>query len=75
MLSLHSISSDENLLQRAHLVLTWLTHFYIHSIPVTESLHDLHILESLAIPLVKVSTLLETAPVLTYADTVDRIAR
>jgi indoleamine 2,3-dioxygenase len=64
------VRGDDSLLQRAHLVLAWLTHYFVHSIPDAETLSSIHIPESIAVPLVEVSRLLGTAPVLTYADTI-----
>jgi len=59
---------DLRSLQRAHKVLAWLVHFYAHSSNSDKS--TVHIPISIAKPLVEVSLRLETAPVLTYADTV-----
>jgi indoleamine 2,3-dioxygenase len=60
------------------MVLAWLVHFFIHSIPRSgdEATADeeaeslLHIPEPLAVPLVAISNTLSIAPVLTFADTV-----
>ena len=58
-----------HLLQRAHHVLAYLVHFYVHSlIPNTTSAPVVP--ASLAIPLFAVSDDLGIAPILTYADTV-----
>jgi indoleamine 2,3-dioxygenase len=57
-------------LQRAHLVLAFLVHFYVHSIPPTTPKTSVVVPKTLAVPLVEVSRLLGIAPVLTYADTV-----
>ncbi|KAH8099588.1 Indoleamine 2,3-dioxygenase [Cristinia sonorae] len=70
VLSAVSFNSDIRLLQRAHLVLAWILHFYTHSIPRTYSNAPLLIPRSIAIPLVAVSRELGIAPVLTFADTV-----
>ncbi|KIY50754.1 Indoleamine 2,3-dioxygenase [Fistulina hepatica ATCC 64428] len=67
VLSVQSIDNDVRLLQRAHLVLAWLVHYYIHSCPDSDSVV---VPKSLAVPLVEVSRRLGIAPVLTYADTV-----
>ena len=55
------------LLRRAHLVLTFILHFYVHTSPPTGSLS---IPRSIAAPLVPISNLLGLPPVVTYADTV-----
>ncbi|KAJ7572055.1 Indoleamine 2,3-dioxygenase [Mycena floridula] len=55
-------------LKRAHLLLAWLVHYYVHSIPPTDE--PVHVPACLAIPLVEVSTRLGIAPILTFADTV-----
>ena len=54
------------LLRRAHLVLSFLGHFYIHStFPSLNSIPT-----SIAVPWVAVSDKLGVPPILTYADTV-----
>jgi len=58
------------MLQRAHCVLAWLVHFYVHSIPAVEQTTPARVPRSLSIPLVEVSQALDLAPVLTFADTV-----
>ncbi|KAJ7172059.1 Indoleamine 2,3-dioxygenase [Mycena filopes] len=58
------------LLQRAHLVLAWLVHYYVHSAPPAAADVASVVPKSLAIPLVAVSRHLGIAPVLTFADTV-----
>lgn len=50
------------------MVLSWLVHFYVHSLPPSND--DVLVPKSLAIPLVAVSRSLGIAPVLTFADTV-----
>ncbi|KAG6851295.1 hypothetical protein H0H93_011731 [Arthromyces matolae] len=62
------LEGDLPLLQRAHMVLSWLLHFYVHSLPPTDD--DILVPKSLTIPLVAVSQCLGIAPVLTFADTV-----
>ncbi|KAF7307896.1 Indoleamine 2,3-dioxygenase [Mycena kentingensis (nom. inval.)] len=66
-LGITSLIRSETLLRRAHLVLAWVMHFYIHSLPP-----DARIIvpASVTIPHFKLSTHLELPPVLTYADTV-----
>ncbi|EGN95653.1 hypothetical protein SERLA73DRAFT_186798 [Serpula lacrymans var. lacrymans S7.3] len=61
---------DKQLLRRAHKVLAFLVHFYVHSIPPAKSSGPTIVPRSLAIPLVEVSKVLGMAPVLTYLDTV-----
>lgn len=61
---------EEPLLQRAHMVLAFLVHFYVHSQPPSDTPMPIHVPESLAIPIVHVSRALGIAPVLTFADTV-----
>lgn len=71
MLSVHELGSDLRLLQRAHYVLAWLVHLYVHSTPAsTVPSGVLVVPKSIAVPLVEVSKLLQIAPVLTFADTV-----
>jgi indoleamine 2,3-dioxygenase len=59
-------------LRRAHHVLAFLVHFYVHSRPPSSTSTSTSILipKSLAVPLVSVSRKLGIAPVLTFADTV-----
>ncbi|KAK2459908.1 hypothetical protein APHAL10511_008108 [Amanita phalloides] len=68
-----SMRGDEVLLRRAHLVLAWLLHFYVHSTPVPgppEEGETRVIPRTLSVPLLRVCAILELPPVLTYADTV-----
>ena len=62
------------LLRRAHLVLTFLLHFYVHTSPPVASSSTskppLPIPASIAVPLLSTSSLLGLPPILTYADTV-----
>ncbi|KAH9832924.1 Indoleamine 2,3-dioxygenase [Rhodofomes roseus] len=62
------LREDIRLLQRAHMVLASLMHYYVHSLPPTDT--ALIVPKSIAIPLVEVSRVLGIAPVLTFADTV-----
>ncbi|THG99972.1 hypothetical protein EW026_g2487 [Hermanssonia centrifuga] len=57
-------------LQKAHMVLAFIMHFYVHSTPPTEDNSPIHIPRAICVPLVAVSQALGTAPVLTFADTV-----
>jgi indoleamine 2,3-dioxygenase len=58
------------MLRRAHHVLAFLVHFYVHSSPPSTNQSPIHVPASLAIPLVEVSRVLGIAPVLTFADTI-----
>lgn len=68
------LASDLPLLRRAHLVLAFLVHFYLHSDQVTEDVDQNSIPSlvpsTLALPFCAVSQLLDIPPVLTYSDTV-----
>ncbi|KAJ8088095.1 hypothetical protein AAF712_013223 [Marasmius tenuissimus] len=68
VLSIEDLVLDMSKLRRAHLVLAWLVHIYVHSLPETEG--PRRVPASLAVPLVQVSHQLGIAPVLTFADTV-----
>lgn len=74
VLSIESFEEDVLFLRRAHHVLAYLVHFYIHSIPPTSPSTSTTlgpvIPASLSIPLVETSKVLGMAPILTYADTV-----
>ncbi|KAK2466832.1 hypothetical protein APHAL10511_001090 [Amanita phalloides] len=63
------LNANTDLLRRAHYVLAWLVHFYVHSQPPNEESTKV-VPKSLAVPLVQVSRRLGIAPVLTFADTV-----
>lgn len=58
----------ERLLRRAHLVLAWLLHIYVHTQPPASD--PIIIPRSLSAPLLAVSRELVLPPVVTYADTV-----
>ncbi|KAF9073984.1 Indoleamine 2,3-dioxygenase [Rhodocollybia butyracea] len=62
--------TDQRLLQRAHVVLTWLVQYYVHSLPPALPPAPKIIPKSIAVPLVEVSRTLGIAPIITYADTV-----
>jgi len=59
-------------LRRAHLVLTFLLHFYAHTSPSTSTPRTtpLPIPASISVPLLTISPLLGLPPVVTYSDTV-----
>lgn len=61
------MESTPVLLRRAHLVLAYLLHFYVHSLPPTA---PVSIPRSISLPLLRVSTIVDMPPLLTYADTV-----
>lgn len=69
MLSTRTLEGHERQLQRAHLVLAFLVHFYAHSLP-KGGRTPIVIPKALGIPLVAVSRCLGIAPILTYTDTV-----
>ncbi|KAF9052831.1 Indoleamine 2,3-dioxygenase [Panaeolus papilionaceus] len=60
---------DLRLCQRAHMVLAWLVHFYVHSMPRSPE-EAAVVPRSLSVPLMAISRHLGFAPVLTFADTV-----
>ncbi|EMD38214.1 hypothetical protein CERSUDRAFT_104821 [Gelatoporia subvermispora B] len=62
--------TENSQLQRAHMVLAWILHFFIHSMPQSEKEPQVRIPQSLAVPLVEVSKILRIAPVATFADVV-----
>lgn len=70
VLDITPLEQDPALLRRAHHVLAFLVHFYVHSTPPDPSTTSILIPKSLAVPLVNVSQKLAIAPVLTFADTV-----
>ena len=73
MVSITPIRHAEVLLRRAHLVLTYVLHLYIHSQPpVTTPLPEspFSIPVSISVPLIELSTELSLPPILTYSDTV-----
>ncbi|KAJ7253471.1 Indoleamine 2,3-dioxygenase [Mycena rebaudengoi] len=62
-----SSSSPRLDLRRAHLVLAWIMHFYIHSLPPDV---PVVIPAPITVPLLQICAQLQLPPVLTYADTV-----
>ncbi|KAF8896020.1 hypothetical protein BD779DRAFT_1493475 [Infundibulicybe gibba] len=67
VLPVEEMKSSPILLRRAHVVLTYLLHFYVQSLPPDESIL---IPRSISIPLLQVSSTLDLPPVLTFSDTV-----
>ncbi|KAH7911407.1 Indoleamine 2,3-dioxygenase [Hygrophoropsis aurantiaca] len=70
VISSDALNADKQLLRRAHKVLAFLVHFYVHSIPPRENNDPIIVPRSLVAPLLEVSAILQMAPVLTFADTV-----
>jgi indoleamine 2,3-dioxygenase len=70
VLDIYKLNADIRQMQRAHMVLAFLAHFYAHSTPVASRTGPVHIPRSLSIPLVKISKAMGIAPILTFADTV-----
>ncbi|TFY76973.1 hypothetical protein EWM64_g7039 [Hericium alpestre] len=62
------LMQSELLLRRAHHVLAWLMHFYIHSLPPDDA--DVHIPAPITIPLLQICVQLQLPPVVTYSDDV-----
>lgn len=58
---------SELLLRRAHHVLAWIMHFYIHSLPPSA---EIRIPAPITVPLLEVCEQLQLPPVITYADDV-----
>ncbi|KNZ43686.1 uncharacterized protein VP01_998g3 [Puccinia sorghi] len=73
IIPLDALQHDIPRLRRAHLVLAFLMHFYVHSATLIDGAMSNQfekIPKSIAVPLCAVSSLLDMPPVLTYADTV-----
>ncbi|CCM02780.1 uncharacterized protein FIBRA_04888 [Fibroporia radiculosa] len=68
VLPMAGLKRSELLLRRAHHVLAWIMHFYVHSIP--SSVPDIRIPPPVSVPLLQVSDQLQLPPVLTYSDDV-----
>ncbi|OSX57566.1 hypothetical protein POSPLADRAFT_1155818 [Postia placenta MAD-698-R-SB12] len=68
ILSIEELKQSELLLRRAHHVLAWLMHLYIHSTPT--AITEIHIPPPITLPLLQVSAQLQLPPVLTYSDDV-----
>ncbi|KAG6334737.1 hypothetical protein ID866_4355 [Astraeus odoratus] len=69
-LAASSLLADPQLVRRAHQVLAFLVHFYVHSIPPDDLSGSVVVPSSLVAPLMTVSQALQIAPVLTFADSV-----
>ncbi|KAE9410171.1 Indoleamine 2,3-dioxygenase [Gymnopus androsaceus JB14] len=59
---------SEVLIRRAHHVLAWIMHFYIHTQPLSSS--DIRIPPPITLPLLQICRELQLPPVLTYSDDV-----
>lgn len=68
VLDIRCLGNDDRSLQRAHMTLAFIVHFYVHSQPPKSQPGPVTVPRCLAIPLVEASRLLGTAPVLTFAD-------
>ncbi|KAL1408786.1 hypothetical protein Q8F55_005599 [Vanrija albida] len=58
------------LLRRAHIVLSFLAHFYVHCAPAATAASPHTVPASISVPLLATSRLVGLPPILTYADTV-----
>lgn len=67
MLSTKGLAASELLLRRAHHVLTFIMHMYIHTLPLDS---EIRIPPSISIPILEVAAYLQLPPVATYSDTV-----
>lgn len=65
LLPIDDLKSSEPALRRSHHVLSYLLHFYAHTVPPSE---PILIPRSLTVPLFRVSSLLRHPPILTYSD-------
>ncbi|KAI0058769.1 Indoleamine 2,3-dioxygenase [Artomyces pyxidatus] len=67
ILAVEALSQSELLLRRAHHVLSWTMHFYIHSLPPDV---EVRIPAPVSIPLLRICHQLQLPPVVTYSDDV-----
>src|SRR6266478_7216728 len=72
LLSTKELCQSELWLRRAHHVLAWIFHFYVHTHPPVQGneTSDITIPASLTLPLLRASTQLDLPPVVSYADSV-----
>ncbi|RDX56973.1 tryptophan 2,3-dioxygenase [Lentinus brumalis] len=68
ILPIDDLKSSEILLRRAHHVLAWVMHFYVHTTP--PSTRNIHIPPPITVPHLQVCAQLQLPPVLTYSDDV-----
>ena len=67
VISTNDLGDSPVFLRRAHLVLAFILHFYVQSLPPTE---EVSIPRSISIPILQVAKELDIPPVLTFSDTV-----
>ncbi|PBK76018.1 Indoleamine 2,3-dioxygenase [Armillaria solidipes] len=67
LLSATALENSAPVLRRAHHVLSFVLHFYVHTLPPETAIY---IPPSLAVPLAHVSNVLDLPPVITYSDLV-----
>ncbi|KAF8998507.1 Indoleamine 2,3-dioxygenase [Cyathus striatus] len=70
ILPTEALKASEPVLRRAHHVLAWLLHIYIHTHAPCSSNSSIHVPPPLTVPLLRVSQHLALPPVLTYSDDV-----
>ncbi|OBZ66264.1 Indoleamine 2,3-dioxygenase 1, partial [Grifola frondosa] len=68
IISIAGLKSSELLLRRAHHVLAWVMHLFVHTTPQSET--TINIPPPITVPLLQVSAQLQLPPVLTYSDDV-----
>ncbi|KAI0760979.1 tryptophan 2,3-dioxygenase [Trametes elegans] len=68
VLSIVDLKPSEVRLRRAHHVLAWIMHFFVHTTP--RDVRDVHIPPPVTVPLLQVCAQLQLPPVLTYSDDV-----
>ncbi|KAI0635533.1 tryptophan 2,3-dioxygenase [Trametes polyzona] len=68
ILPVTDLKGSEILLRRAHHVLAWIMHFYVHTTPMTT--RNIHIPPPITVPHLQVCAQLQLPPVLTYSDDV-----
>ncbi|ESK81325.1 indoleamine 2, 3-dioxyganeseb [Moniliophthora roreri MCA 2997] len=59
---------DPEHIHRVRLVLVWILHFYVHTLPPQSDSEPVRIPPSLSVPLLQISKTTDQPPVLTYAD-------
>ncbi|KAI0649533.1 tryptophan 2,3-dioxygenase [Trametes meyenii] len=68
ILPITDLKTSEVRLRRAHHVLAWIMHFYVHTTPTT--VRNIHIPPPITVPHLQVCAQLQLPPVLTYSDDV-----
>jgi len=61
------MAASPRLLRRAHLVLAFLLHFYVQTVPMNETIV---VPRQIGVPILRVSNILDIPPLLTFSDTV-----